>query len=296
MVHLRNTKLLVNALLEAKNSGRSVHFMGLLSDGGVHSHIDHLKALIDIVRDFTELKVYVHAFLDGRDTDPESGLGHINTLLEYIQGSPVRLASVIGRYYAMDRDQRWERTKKAYELLVNSVSDHDTADISSVIENCYKQGTTDEFMPAIRTLKGQEGCIKDEDLVIFFNFRSDRPRQITSVLSQEDKPDHDMFKLTLRYITMAEYDSSYSGVEVLFPSESLKNTLGEVVSKNMGTQLRIAETEKYPHVTYFFSGGREEAYPGESRILVPSPKVATYNLRPEMSAREITAQFKTHVL
>ncbi len=268
---------------------KKVHLIGLVSDGGVHSHINHLFALIDVAEKF-DVPVYIHAFTDGRDVDPHSGIRFIRQLQSYIQNKPAKIASVVGRYYAMDRDRRWERIKKAYDLLVKGRG-RKAKDLIKAVEESYKEGITDEFIEPIVHVdeKGNPlAVIEPGDVVIFFNFRTDRGRQLTRVLSQEDFPEYDMKKLPLYFVTMTNYDDTFKNVHVVFPKEDLKNTLGEIVSKAGKTQLRIAETEKYPHVTFFFSGMREEPFPGEDRILIPSPKVATYDLKPEMSAYEVT--------
>lgn len=286
---LHTNEVLINALQKAAREKRNVHFMGLLSDGGVHSHINHLMALCDIAEENKVDNIFIHGFLDGRDTDPKSGLGYVNTLLKHIEKSPAQLASLIGRYYAMDRDNRWERIQKAYNLMVKGegISTHDP--LKSIQEN-YENGTTDEFMPPISVLNasGESTTLNEDDLLICFNFRTDRPREISEVLTQKSFPEWDMHPLKLHYLTMTKYDDGFQNVEVLFTKDNIVNTLGEVISKAQKTQVRIAETEKYPHVTFFFSGGREKAFDGERRILVPSPKVATYDLQPEMSALEIS--------
>ncbi len=288
---LQKNETLVKALQKAKEKGSAVHFMGLLSDGGVHSHINHLKALCDIASGQGLENVYIHAFLDGRDCDPKSGAGFLQELQDHIEKQPVQLASVIGRYYAMDRDNRWERIKLAYDLLVKGEGEA-SKDAVAAVRSKYEAGETDEFIkPIICTGADDQpiATLQDDDLLICFNFRTDRPREISEVLTQSDKPDYDMHKLNLDYVTMTRYDESFRGVQVLFTKDNLRNTLGEVLAKAERTQVRIAETEKYPHVTFFFSGGREDEFPKERRILIPSPKVATYDLQPEMSAREITS-------
>ncbi|PHN01743.1 2,3-bisphosphoglycerate-independent phosphoglycerate mutase [Flavilitoribacter nigricans] len=287
----QKNETLVNALQAAKEKGSNVHFMGLLSDGGVHSHINHLKALCDVATNQGLENVFIHAFLDGRDCDPKSGAGFLEELQGHITGQPVQLASVIGRYYAMDRDNRWERIKLAYDLMVKGEGEA-TQDAVAVVKSKYDAGETDEFIKPIVCVDDQESPIAtlaDGDLLICFNFRTDRPREISEVLTQSDKPEHGMHKLNVDYVTMTRYDESFRGVQVLFTKDNLKNTLGEVLAKAERSQVRIAETEKYPHVTFFFSGGRENEFPHERRILIPSPKVATYDLQPEMSALQITA-------
>ncbi len=287
---LSKNKALNEAFDIAWNENKPLHLFGLLSDGGVHSHIEHLKALCDLAVSKGLKAIYIHAFLDGRDTDPKGGLDYINQLLNHIEDTPVKLASVIGRYYAMDRDQRWERVKLAYDLMVHAKGEY-THNILATIRKHYDNKKTDEFMPAIVCLDNYGNPIQslDNDAVaICFNFRTDRPREISQVLSQSDMPEYDMKALRLHYVTMTAYDSNFKNVHVAFEKEDLQETMGEVVSKAGRTQMRIAETEKYPHVSFFFSGGREEVFPNESRIMIPSPKVATYDLKPEMSAFEIT--------
>ena len=273
----------------AKNNNKNIHFLGLISDGGVHSHINHLKALIDIAKDYN-IESYIHGFTDGRDVDPKSGSEYISDLNEYVKNSSVQIASITGRYYAMDRDNRWERIKLAYDALVNAEGEKSSNLISS-IENNYANGCTDEFIkPIIKVDSNNQPIskIKNDDVVIFFNFRTDRGRELTKVLSQEDNLEFHMKKLNLHYVTMTNYDNTFSNINVVFNKSNLDNTLGEILEKNNKNQLRISETEKYPHVTFFFSGGRENIFKGESRILKNSPKVATYDLKPEMSAFEIT--------
>lgn len=273
----------------AKNNNKNIHFLGLISDGGVHSHINHLKALIDIANDYN-IESYIHGFTDGRDVDPKSGSKYISDLNEYVKNSPVQIASITGRYYAMDRDNRWERIKLAYDALVNAEGEKSSNLISS-IENNYANGCTDEFIkPIIKVNSNNQPIsrIKNDDVVIFFNFRTDRGRELTKVLSQKDNLEFNMKKLNLHYVTMTNYDNTFSNINVVFNKSNLDNTLGEILEKNNKNQLRISETEKYPHVTFFFSGGRENIFKGESRILKNSPKVATYDLKPEMSAYEIT--------
>ena len=273
----------------AKNNNKNIHFLGLISDGGVHSHINHLKALIDIAKDYN-IESYIHGFTDGRDVDPKSGSKYISDLNEYVKNSPVQIASITGRYYAMDRDNRWERIKLAYDALVNAEGEKSSNLISS-IENNYANGCTDEFIkPIIKVNSNNQPIsrIKNDDVVIFFNFRTDRGRELTKVLSQKDNLEFNMKKLNLHYVTMTNYDNTFTNINVVFNKSNLDNTLGEILEKNNKNQLRISETEKYPHVTFFFSGGRENIFKGESRILKNSPKVATYDLKPEMSAYEIT--------
>lgn len=281
---------LLTAIHYARDNGKPLHLLGLVSDGGVHSHTSHLKAICAVCKQEGLSEVYIHAFTDGRDTDPKSGLGFIANLEEYLTGSVGKVATVSGRYYAMDRDKRWERVALAYQCLVESKGQH-AASAKQAIENSYTAGTTDEFiLPTVITNDGGTpiASIKEGDAVICFNFRTDRCREITDVLTQHDHPDFGMHKLSLHYTTMTVYDHSFQNISVIFENDNLVHTLGEVLADAGKQQIRIAETEKYPHVTFFFSGGREEPFPGEKRILVPSPKVATYDLQPEMSALEIT--------
>lgn len=276
---------------------RPIHLFGLLSDGGVHSQILHLYRLIEILESRGATNVYVHAFLDGRDTDPQGGLNYVAHLEAFLQGRSTKLASIVGRYYAMDRDLRWDRIKLAYDLLVHGVGTA-TSDFTYSIKQQYAEGITDEFMIPMLAQNPDSSplsTMKDGDTAICFNFRTDRPRQISSVLTQSDLPEHEMKKLDLTYLTMTRYDADFKNLHVLFEKDNLVNTIGEVLSRHDRTQLRIAETEKYPHVTYFFSGGREEPYTGEDRIVVASPKVATYDLQPSMSAPEVTRLLLEHV-
>lgn len=279
----------------SQDTGNPIHIMGLLSDGGVHSHINHLIGICRIFKKHKDIKVKVHAFLDGRDTDPNGGKKYLGELLDVIQESNVKLVSVIGRYYAMDRDKRWERIAKAYQLMVNGVGEKVDDLIEGVIKQ-YEDGITDEFMnPLIISDYDREDLIKDGDGVLFFNFRTDRPRQITQALTQEDFPDYNMRKLDLYFVTMTNYNKEFTGIHIIFKKEDLKHTLGEVLSNQGKSQVRIAETEKYPHVTYFFNGGREVPFDGEHRIMINSPKVATYDLKPEMSAIEVTDAIEEYV-
>lgn len=287
---LHENPTLLKALKYAKDNNKPAHFIGLVSDGGVHSHIRHLEALCDITQEQGLEQVYIHAFTDGRDVDPKSGKGFIKELLDHIKGTSVKLASVVGRYYAMDRDKRWERVKLAYDLLVKGEGEK-TKDILNTIQQRYDANETDEFLKPIVCVNNENqpvAKIKDGDLLLCFNFRTDRPREISMVLTQQDFPEHDMKKLNLHYVTMTRYDETFENVQVLFEKDNLTNTLGEVLANAGKTQVRIAETEKYPHVTFFFSGGREEPFEKENRILIPSPKVATYDLQPEMSAYAVT--------
>ena len=288
---LHNNEVLLRALNHAKTNDKAVHFMGLVSDGGVHSHIEHLKALCDIATDNGNRKVFVHAFTDGRDCDPKSGAGFLEDLLHHIEHQPVRLASVVGRYYAMDRDKRWERIKLAYDLLINGIGEPVT-DVPAAIRKSYEAGVTDEFLqPMLVRQEPATGLaastIQSGDVVVSFNFRTDRCREITQVLTQTDLHEYNMHTLPLYYVTMTRYDDTYRDVHVMFEKDDVSMTMGEVLEKAGKTQVRIAETEKYPHVTFFFSGGREEPFKGERRLMCPSPKVATYDLQPEMSAFDI---------
>ncbi|WP_262732103.1 2,3-bisphosphoglycerate-independent phosphoglycerate mutase [Gaetbulibacter sp. NE] len=280
---------LVNAFNYAKSNNKPVHFLGLVSDGGVHSHINHLFGLIDAAQEFGVQQSYVHAFTDGRDVDPKSGYGFITSLLSHIKNTNTQLATVTGRYYAMDRDKRWERVKLAYDAIVNGIGETSTNILKS-IDNSYDNNVTDEFIKPIINLDTNNepvAKIKEGDVVVFFNFRTDRGRQLTEALSQKDFHEQNMHKLDLHYVTMTNYDDSFKGINVVFDKDNLTETLGEILEKNHKTQIRMAETEKYPHVTFFFSGGRETPFEGETRILRNSPKVATYDLKPEMSAYEL---------
>lgn len=284
---LKDNLVLKEAIATTKANGKPFHLMGLVSDGGVHSHINHLLALCDIAVNEGLEEIYIHAFLDGRDTAPHGGVGYLKTLLEHIEGTSVKLATVVGRYYAMDRDKRWERTRLAYDLMVKHVGEVSN-DILATIKERYAAGETDEFIKPIVLADAKENSkIKDGDTVLCFNFRTDRPRQITEVLTQKDHLDYGMKALDLNYYTMTVYDKTFTGIKALFTNDNLVNTLGEVMEKEGRTQLRTAETEKYAHVTFFFNGGREQPFKGEDRILAQSPKVATYDLKPEMSAREV---------
>lgn len=274
-----------------KESGKALHFMGLVSDGGVHSSIEHLFAFLDLAASYGLEKVYVHCFMDGRDTDPRSGKRFIEALENHMARSTGKIASVIGRYYAMDRDKRWERIKEAYDLLVNGKGAK-FADAASGVQASYDQGVTDEFIKPI-SITGPDGngrqiaVISPQDAVVFFNFRNDRAREITDVLTQEDRPEMGMKTLPLYFCCLTPYDDKFKGVKILFDKENVRQTLGEVVAGAGKRQLRIAETEKYAHVTFFFSGGREAVFENEDRVLINSPKVATYDLKPEMSAPEV---------
>ena len=286
---LASNPVLTEAFAYAKKEGKNVHFIGLLSDGGVHAHIDHVKGLCDAAKANGVSNVFIHAFLDGRDTDPKSGLGYINSLNQHLKTSVGTLASAVGRYYAMDRDNRWERVKLAYDLLVKSQGKACT-NIAEAVQQSYTEGITDEFMPALMAVDAEGKVlthIAENDVVICFNFRTDRGREITQALTQRAFPEQDMQPLALHYITFTSYDETFKNVHVIFRTEDLTDTLGEVLSKNHKNQVRIAETEKYPHVTFFFSGGRESEFPQEKRKMAASPKVATYDLQPEMSAAKL---------
>ena len=279
---IMQNKEIVAAYSYAKENGKNLHLMGLTSDGGVHSSLDHLFKLIDIAGEYGIENTYVHCFMDGRDTDPKSGAGFIGQLVEH----NAKIASIIGRYYAMDRDKRWERVKVAYDLLVNGEGKKAT-DMVKAVEESYAEGVTDEFiLPIVNA--AYDGTIKEGDVVIFFNYRNDRAKELTVVLTQQDMPEAGMHTIPgLQYYCMTPYDASFQGVHILFDKENVENTLGEYVASQGLKQLHIAETEKYAHVTFFLNGGRETPYEGEDRILVPSPKVATYDLQPEMSAYEV---------
>ena len=281
---LAKEPVLVEAFAYAKKEGKKVHFMGLLSDGGVHSHIKHLKGLLSAAAEAKLNNVFVHAFTDGRDTDPQGGLGYIADLEEHLSKTTGCIASIVGRYFAMDRDKRWERVKKAYDVMVHGKG-LESASAKAVLEASYAAGISDEFIePAILN---PAGTIAEGDVVLCFNFRTDRGRQITTALTQEAFPEQGMSPLKLHYVTMTRYDDTFKEVNVNYEKDNLSETLGEVLEAAGKTQVRIAETEKYPHVTFFFSGGRENEFKGERRLMVSSPKVATYDLQPEMSAYEV---------
>ena len=287
---LATNKTFLEAVSYAKANNKPLHLMGLVSDGGVHAHINHLMAICDYCKANDLTEVYIHAFTDGRDTDPKSGLGFITTLSTHLQNSVGKIASISGRYYAMDRDKRWERVKLAYDCLVHSAGPRATSAISA-LEAAYAADTTDEFLlPTVIVNDHNEpvATIKEGDAVFCFNFRTDRCREITEVLTQQAFPEYNMQPLQLHYTTITQYDQTFKGVHVVFENDNLQNTLGEVLAAHVKKQIRIAETEKYPHVTFFFSGGREQPFEGENRIMVASPKVATYDLQPEMSAVGIT--------
>ena len=281
---LKNEKPLIDAFNYAKANNKKVHFLGLVSDGGVHSHTSHLRGLIEAAQENGVQNMFVHAFTDGRDVDPKSGKKYIQDLQEFLANTNAKLASVVGRYYAMDRDKRWERIKLAYDLIVNGIGEKSN-DLVASIQNSYDNDVTDEFIKPLFAENGK--TIENDDVVIFFNFRTDRGRELTEALSQTDFHEQNMHKLPLYYVTLTNYDETYENVHVIYDKDNITETLGEVLSKAGKKQIRIAETEKYPHVTFFFSGGREEPFDGETRILKNSPKVATYDLQPEMSAFEL---------
>jgi 2,3-bisphosphoglycerate-independent phosphoglycerate mutase len=286
---LGKEKVLLDTFKYAKENNKNVHLLGLVSNGGIHAHIEHLKGILDVAKENEVDNVFLHAFTDGRDCDPKSGTYFINEVQEYMKESTGELATVTGRYYAMDRDNRWERVKIGYDGIVNGIGAK-TKDILATINNNYENGLTDEFHKPI-IITNEDGSpkakIKEGDAIIFFNYRTDRGRELTNALSQNDFPEFGMKKLELYFTTMTLYDASFSGINTIYNTDNIKNTLGEVLSKAGKKQIRIAETEKYPHVTFFFSGGQEAPFEGESRILRNSPKVATYDLKPEMSAYEL---------
>ncbi len=284
----QKNETMLAAIRYAKKNNKKLHLLGLISDGGVHSHINHVKAICAVCKAEDFNNVLVHAFTDGRDTDPKSGLGFIAELLEGLATSTGSIATITGRYYAMDRDKRWERVKLAYDTLVHAAGEPST-DLLQSIRNSYNNDITDEFIRPIINANVANTKIEEGDAVICFNFRTDRCREITQVLTQADMPDFNMKTIPLHYTTITQYDQSFTGVQVMYENDDLKNTLGEIIEQHGKTQIRIAETEKYPHVSFFFSGGREVPFQGERRIMVPSPKVATYDLQPEMSAHEVTA-------
>jgi 2,3-bisphosphoglycerate-independent phosphoglycerate mutase len=283
---IKNNRVLTDAFSYARDNKKQVHFMGLLSDGGVHSLDKHLYYLCDMTMEYGLKKVFIHGFGDGRDTDPHSGLGFMKNLLDHLEKSNGRVASFVGRYYAMDRDKRWERIKEAYDLVVNGRGTP-AVNILDAMQNSYDEGVTDEFMkPIVVTDEDGNpvGRVQVGDVVVFFNFRNDRAKELTIVLTQKDMPESSMKKMPLYYCTMTPYDATFEGLHIIYPKENADNTMGEVLAREGRHQLRIAETEKYAHVTFFFSGGREEKFLNEDRLLIPSPKVATYDLQPEMSA------------
>lgn len=288
---------LLNSIRYAKDHNKPLHLFGLVSDGGVHSHINHLKAILDVCKNEGLTNVFIHAFTDGRDTDPRSGLGFIKELQHHLNSSVGKIATVSGRYYSMDRDKRWERIKLAYDAMVRGVGNKAT-DAIQVIENSYEANITDEFiLPAVVIAEDQLplATINEGDVAICFNFRTDRCREISMVLTQTDMPEHHMNRMRLHYTTMTVYDETFTDVNVIFSTDNINNTLGEVMEQQGLKQIRIAETEKYPHVTFFFSGGREVPFEGEKRIMIPSPKVATYDLKPSMSAHEVTEAILTEI-
>lgn len=283
---IKQNKILIDAFSYARDNNKQVHFLGLMSDGGVHSLDKHLYYLCDMTKDYGLKNVFIHAFGDGRDTDPRSGLGYMKSLIEHLKTSNGKVASFIGRYYAMDRDKRWERVKDAYDLIVSGKGTP-TNNVLDAIQKSYDEGVTDEFMKAIVVTddKGKAiGNIKEGDVIVFINFRNDRAKELTIALTQKDMPENGMKTMPLYYCTMTPYDSTFKGLHIIYPKENADNTIGEVLANAGKHQLRIAETEKYAHVTFFFSGGREDKFQNEERIMIPSPKVATYDLQPEMSA------------
>jgi 2,3-bisphosphoglycerate-independent phosphoglycerate mutase len=287
---IEQNQALKDAYQYAKENNKAVHFIGLISDGGVHSLQTHLYKLCDMAKDKGLVKVFVHAITDGRDTDPHSGFEYLKEMENHLATSAGKVASLIGRYYTMDRDKRWERVKQGYDLMVHGIG-RKSKSLLEAVQQSYDEGVTDEFIkPVVFTDANEQplATIQEDDVVICFNFRTDRLREITTVLTQKDMPDCGMKTLRLHYLTMTRYNESFRNIHIIFDSDDLKNTLGEVLSQAGKTQLRIAETEKYPHVTFFFSGGREDVFGGEKRIMVSSPKVATYDLQPEMSAPEVT--------
>ena len=286
---IKKNKVLTDAFSYARDNKKQVHFLGLLSDGGVHSLDKHLYSLCDMTKDYGIEKVFVHGFGDGRDTDPRSGKGYIKNLLDYLEKSNGTVASFVGRYYAMDRDKRWERIKVGYDLLVDGKGTS-TTDILDAIQKSYDAGVTDEFMKPIVVVDSNEnpvGTVKEGDVIVFFNFRNDRAKELTIALTQKDMPENGMKTIPLYYCTMTPYDATFKGLHIIYPKENADNTIGQVLAAAGKKQLRIAETEKYAHVTFFFSGGREETFTNEDRTLIPSPRVATYDLQPEMSAYQV---------
>lgn len=287
---IEKNKAITEAFEYAKKNNKNVHFLGLVSDGGVHSSTKHLLKLTDIAQQYDLENVFVHVLTDGRDTDPRSGAAYVQELEDHLQTNNAKIASVCGRYYTMDRDKRWERVKRGYDLLVNGIGNPIQSAVKA-IKNSYADGKTDEFVePQVVVDENGKPIAKiaEDDVVFCFNFRTDRLREITTVLSQEDMPDYGMKAMPLHYVTMTKYDEKFKNINLAFTKDDLKNTLGEIMEQQNKTQIRIAETEKYAHVTFFFSGGRESEFNGEKRILIPSPKVATYDLQPEMSAPEVT--------
>lgn len=286
---IKKNKVLTGAFSYAKENNKQVHFFGLMSDGGVHSLDKHLYALCDMTMDYGLKNVFIHGFGDGRDTDPKSGIGYMKNLLGHLKKSNGKVASFVGRFYAMDRDKRWERIKVGYDLIVNGIGER-TEDILDAMQRSYDSDVTDEFMKPIVVTdsKGEPiGKLKEGDVIVFFNFRNDRARELTIVLTQKDMPEAGMKTMPLYYCTMTPYDATFQGLHIIYDKENADNTIGEVLGRSGKKQLRIAETEKYAHVTFFFSGGREKVFEGEERIMIPSPKVQTYDLKPEMSAYEV---------
>jgi 2,3-bisphosphoglycerate-independent phosphoglycerate mutase len=286
---IKKNKVLTDAFSYARDNKKQVHFFGLISDGGVHSLDKHLYALCDMTMEYGLKDVFIHGFGDGRDTDPRSGLGFMRSLVSHLKNSNGKVASFVGRYYAMDRDKRWERIKEAYDLIVKGRG-KPTTNILDAMKESYNNEVTDEFMKPIVVVDvngNPIGKLKEGDVVVFFNFRNDRARELTIVLTQKDMPEAEMDTIPLYYCTMTPYDATFKGLHIIYPKENADNTIGEVLSASGKKQLRIAETEKYAHVTFFFSGGREEPFEGEERIMIPSPKVETYDLKPEMSAYEV---------
>ena len=281
---LNQNEVFQGMISHARSHTKRIHLMGLVSDGGVHSSIEHLLGICDLLKVESDIEIFIHVFTDGRDTPPGSAKAFVQRLHDHIEGSNARIATVVGRFYAMDRDNRWERISKVYNLLVRGMGDH-YSDAMSGIQASYDAGINDEFIEPI--VVGTPEMIEAQDAVFFINFRTDRPREISRVLTQADMPEHGMHKLDLHYVTMTSYDSTFKNVHVVFTKDNLKQTIGEVLAQAGKTQLRIAETEKYPHVTFFFNGGEEQPYEGEGRIVIPSPKVKTYDLQPEMSAKEV---------
>jgi 2,3-bisphosphoglycerate-independent phosphoglycerate mutase len=286
---IKKNKVLTDAFSYARDNDKQVHFFGLMSDGGVHSLDKHLYALCDMTMDYGLKNVFIHGFGDGRDTDPRSGVGYMHNLLDHLKKSNAKVASFVGRYYAMDRDKRWERIKEAYDLIVHGKG-KPTTSILDAMKDSYNNEVTDEFMKPIVVvdINGNPiGKLKEGDVVVFFNFRNDRARELTIVLTQKNMPEAEMNTIPLYYCTMTPYDATFEGLHVIYPKENATSTIGEILGKAGKRQLRIAETEKYAHVTFFFSGGREDLFKGEERLLIPSPKVPTYDLKPEMSAYEV---------
>ena len=287
---IRKNKVLMDAFSYARDNNKQVHFMGLLSDGGVHSLDKHLYYLCDMTMEYGLKNVFIHGFGDGRDTDPRSGIGYMRNLLDHLKKSNGKVASFIGRFYSMDRDKRWERIKEGYDLIVNGIG-APAANIIDAMQESYNAGVTDEFMKPIVIVDNNSkpiGVVKEGDVIVFFNFRNDRAKELTIALTQKDMPENGMKTIPLYYCTMTPYDATFKGMHIIYPKDNAENTIGEVLARAGKHQLRIAETEKYAHVTFFFSGGREEKFENEERIMIPSPKVATYDLQPEMSAYSVT--------